>query len=78
MTLVIPAALLETSLVVPARIKIDLQPKTKVVKIILGGNSKAFYVTKRFHFRFVSGARMYYFKFLFLRFKKNFLFEILF
>jgi sulfite reductase alpha subunit-like flavoprotein len=41
---------------VSTRIKIDLQPKTKVVKIISGGNSKAFYDTKRFRFRFVSGA----------------------
>ncbi|MFN9980938.1 MAG: hypothetical protein ACK53Y_13515, partial [bacterium] len=52
---------------------------TKAVKSFRGVNSKAFYDTKRFRYRFcfVSGARMYYFKFLILRFKKNFLFEIL-
>ena len=52
--------------------------KIKAVKMVSGGNSKAFYDTKRFRFRFVSGARIYYFKFSNLRFKKNFLFEILF
>jgi len=35
--------------------------------MVSGGNSKAFYDTKRFRFRFVSGARMYYFKILNLK-----------
>jgi hypothetical protein len=43
--------------------------KIKAVKMVSGGNSKAFYDTKRFRFRFrfVSGARMYYFKILNLK-----------